>query len=151
DKPRSYWWGGFSGRSASDWRQTWAKAGGGVMIMNTIHDLDAALWITGLEGEQVQGGIRNINSPGEVEDCALAIFHCKGGVLASLEGQSALPGGAGPSHRWTNRIYGTEGQILLPTPWGKEPLALFTRATGTWQEISPEVGDDARKIAFDDF
>ena len=40
DKPRAYWSGGYSGRAQSDWRQAWATAGGGVLIMNTIHDLD---------------------------------------------------------------------------------------------------------------
>ncbi len=151
DKPRSYWSGGYSGRATSDWRQSRAKAGGGVMIMNTIHDLDATLWITGLQVEQVQGAIANTNSPGEVEDCAHAFFICTGGALASLEAQAALPGGAGPSHRWTNRIYGSEGQILLPTPWSSEPLALFTREAGAWQELSPDVGDDPRLLAFEDF
>ncbi len=151
DKPRSYWNGGYSGRSASDWRQSWAKAGGGVMIMNTIHDLDAVLWITGLEVEQVQGVTTNMNSPGEVEDYALAIFSCSGGALASLEALSALPGGAGPSSRWVNRVYGSHGQILLPSPWGADPLALFTRETGQWQEIVPQPTADARELAFDDF
>lgn len=151
DKPRSYWSGGYSGRTASDWRQRLAQAGGGVMLMNTIHDLDAALWITGLQVEQVQGAVRTTNSPGDVEDCAHALLICSHGALASLEAHAALPGGAGPSQRWTNRIYGSEGQILLPTPWGAEPLALFRRTVGTWQELSVDAGEDARRLAFEDF
>jgi UDP-N-acetyl-2-amino-2-deoxyglucuronate dehydrogenase len=151
DKPPSYWNGGYSGRSASDWRQTWAKAGGGVMIMNTIHDLDAVLWITGLDVERVQGLMANMDSPGEVEDYALALFTCSGGALGSLEALAALPGGQGPSHPWINRIYGRQGQILLPTPWGTGPLALFTREAGQWREITPEATADARQLTFEEF
>src|SRR5919202_941138 len=151
DKPRSYWTGGYSGRSTGDWRQTWSKAGGGVMIMNTIHDLDAVLWIAGLDVEQVQGLIANTDSPGEVEDYALALFTCSGGAMGSLEALAALPGGQGPSHPWINRIYGRQGQILLPTPWGTGPLALFTRETGEWREITPEATADGRQLVFDEF
>jgi predicted dehydrogenase len=151
DKPASYWNGGYSGRSASDWRQQRRMAGGGVMLMNTIHDLDAALWITGVEVEQVQGVVANMSSPGEVEDVAQAIFTCAGGALASLEATSSLPGGAGPGTRWINRIYGSTGQILLPSPWGSSPLALYTRDAASWEEITPAPVADARQLAFEDY
>jgi predicted dehydrogenase len=71
--------------------------------------------------------------------------------MGSLEALAALPGGQGPSHPWINRIYGRQGQILLPTPWGTGPLALFTRETGQWQEITPEATADARQLVFDEF
>jgi len=151
DKPRSYWSGGYSGRSPSDWRQSRATAGGGVMIMNTIHDLDAILWITGLDVAHVQGVTTNTNSPGDVEDYALAILSCSGGAVGSLEATSALPGGQGPDHRWVSRIYGREGQIVLPSPWGSDPLALFTRESGQWQTIATAPVADARQRAFDEF
>jgi len=151
DKPDSYWYGGYSQRATSDWRQSWATAGGGVLIMNTIHDLDAILWITGLEVAQVQGVIANTSSPGEVEDYALAILSCSGGTLGSLEAISVLPGGQWPAHRAVNRIYGRHGQIVLPSPWSMDPLALFTRETGQWREIAPAPVADARQLAFDDF
>lgn len=151
DKPISYWSGGYSGRAASDWRQRRATAGGGVLLMNTIHDLDAVLWITGLEVVQVQGLVTNTSSPGDVEDYGLAILHCASGALGSMEALAALPGGQGPQHRWVNRIYGRQGQIVLPSPWGSDPLAIFTRATGQWQEIAPTPSAPARQLAFDDF
>jgi len=151
DKPRSYWSGGYSGRSASDWRQSRATAGGGVMIMNTIHDLDAVLWIAGLDVTHVQGVTANTNSPGDVEDYALAILSCSNGALGSLEALAALPGGQGPEHRWINRIYGRDGQIALPSPWGGDPLALFTREAGQWQEHASTPTAEKRQLAFDDF
>jgi predicted dehydrogenase len=121
------------------------------MIMNTIHDLDAILWIAGLDVAHVQGVTTNTNSPGDVEDYALAILSCSNGALGSLEAMSALPGGQGPDHRWINRIYGRQGQIALPSPWGSDPLALFTRETGQWQMIAPTPLADARQLAFDEF
>jgi predicted dehydrogenase len=151
DKPASYWTGGWSGRATGDWRMTWAEAGGGVLLMNTIHDLDAILWITHLTVERVEGAIATISGPGEVEDVGVAILSCKGGAIGSIEAQAALPGEEGPGVRWVNRIYGSEGQILLPTPWGDGPLALFTRSSGEWREVSPVRRAEARTLAFEDF
>jgi predicted dehydrogenase len=151
DKPASYWSGGYSGRAASDWRQSRTMAGGGVMIMNTIHDLDALLWITGLEVAHVQGIASNFASPGDIEDYAAALLACSSGAIGSLEAASSLPGGQGPGQRWINRVYGRAGQIALPSPWGRDPLALFTREAGQWREIDAAPGPDARQMAFDEF
>lgn len=151
DKPASYWSGGYSGRAQGDWRQRWATAGGGVLIMNTIHDLDALLWITGLAVEQAQGVFQNTGSPGEVEDVGLAILGCAGGALGSIEALAALPGGAGPTRLWVNRVYGSAGQIVLPSPWGADPLLVYTRADAAWREIAFEGAEDARRLAFADF
>ncbi len=151
DKPASYWTGGWSGRAAGDWRTSWSRAGGGVLLMNAIHDLDAILWITGLDVERVQGVIATTGGPVEVEDTALAILCCTGGALGSIEALAAVPGSEGPSPRWVNRIYGTQGQILLPTPWGDDDLALFTRRSGAWMEVAPKWRADARTLAFQAF
>ena len=151
DKPHSYWNGGYSGRVTGDWRQHWATAGGGVLLMNSIHDLDALLWMTGLEVEWVRGSYRNAGSPGEVEDVGLAILSCVGGALGSIEAHAALPGGDGPGRAWPNRIYGSAGQIALPSPWGRGSLAVFTRQEATWREVSPEQPGDARREAFAGF
>ena len=134
DKPASYWTGGWSGRATGDWRMRWSTAGGGVLVMNAIHDLDAVLWITGLEVERIHGAIATTMGPGEVEDVGLAILESAGGALGSVEALGAVPGGEGPGTRWINRIYGTRGQILLPTPWGRDALAVFGRGGG-WEEI----------------
>jgi len=40
DKPASYWLGGFSGRSVSNWRTSREQAGGGALIMNLSHYID---------------------------------------------------------------------------------------------------------------
>jgi predicted dehydrogenase len=150
DKPAWYWSGGWSGRAPGGWRTTWAEAGGGVLLMNTIHDLDAILWITGLEVERVHAAISTTGSSTEVEDTGLVILTCASGALGSIEALATLPGGEPASARWANRIYGTDGQVLLPSPWTGDGLAMFTRADG-WTELEPEPLGDPRLRAFEGF
>jgi UDP-N-acetyl-2-amino-2-deoxyglucuronate dehydrogenase len=151
DKPASYWTGGWSGRATGDWRMHWETAGGGVLLMNTIHDLDAVLWIAGVEVRRVHGAIATTSGPGQVEDVGLAILETADGALGSIESLAALPGGDAPGSRWVNRIDGSRGQILLPTPWGTDGLAMFRRADDAWTEIRPERGPTARAGAFEGF
>jgi predicted dehydrogenase len=129
----------------------WSTAGGGVVLMNTIHDVDAILWITGLEVDRVQGAIATSSAVGEVEDTALAFVAWTSGALGSIEALASVPGSDGPAVRWINRIYGVDGQILLPTPWGEEGLALFTRRSGEWTEPAPQRRGDPRALAFERF
>jgi hypothetical protein len=49
EKKDSYWTGGFSGRTITDWRKSKRESGGGIVITNLIHHLDLARAITGLE------------------------------------------------------------------------------------------------------
>jgi predicted dehydrogenase len=157
DKDAAYWGSGLTGRVASDWRQWAAQAGGGVALMNTIHDLDAVLWITGLEVIDVEAMTANLACPGDVEDLALAIFSCSNGAFGSLEAGASFPGGTAPGERWVNRVYGSQGQILLPSPWEAGALALFTRDEGAWRErtyarTAPGATlADARRLAFEGF
>jgi UDP-N-acetyl-2-amino-2-deoxyglucuronate dehydrogenase len=150
DKPASYWTGGWSGRASGDWRMHWESAGGGVLLMNTIHDLDAVLWLAGLDVVRVQGAIATTSGPGEVEDVGLAVLQASNGALGSIEALAAVPGGDAPGARWINRVYGTEGQVLLPTPWGEDGLAVFRRGDG-WSELGREQALGARASAFEAF
>ena len=151
DKPDSYWTSGWSGRVAGDWRRSWEKAGGGVLLMNAIHDLDAILWITQLGVDWVRGAIETQEGLVEVEHTALAILGCSGGALGSIEGRSSVAGSEGPSGRWVNRIYGSVGQILLPTPWGEDALCVFTRTSGEWTDVVDDVPGNARMRSFESF
>jgi predicted dehydrogenase len=81
----------------------------------------------------------------------VAILRCSSGALGTIEALTAVPGGSPPATRWINGIDGTEGQIALPTPWGEDGLALFTRASAEWTEIEPERGASARARTFEAF
>jgi UDP-N-acetyl-2-amino-2-deoxyglucuronate dehydrogenase len=67
-KPESYWHGGYSGRIQTDWRIAKAKAGGGILIMNAVHDLNTLRFVTGLEVRRVYAEYDTFTTPVEVED-----------------------------------------------------------------------------------
>lgn len=134
DKPESYWHGGFTGRIETDWRVSKAKAGGGVLIMNTVHDLNTIRFMTGLEATRVYCEYDTYATPVEVEDYIAATYRYDNGAIGTLEAGSAIrgrdPNGA------HNRIYGEEGQIILSNP----PKIFVTREraglpAGAWQEL----------------
>lgn len=55
----------------SDWKGTWDKEGGGVVIDQAIHSLDLCNWFIGSEPVSVQSSLYNRCHPEiEVEDCA---------------------------------------------------------------------------------
>ena len=53
DKPLTYWQSGYMRRSLNPWRGIKAQAGGGVVLMNTSHLLDALFYVTGLKRDQL--------------------------------------------------------------------------------------------------
>jgi predicted dehydrogenase len=134
DKPASYWTSGYSGRVATDWRVKKAKAGGGVLIMNAIHDLNTMRFITGLEAARVYAEYGTFGTAVEVEDFISVAYRYGNEAIGTIEAGSAIRGGD-PLHE-INRIYGTAGQILL-----SEPLQLYTALpltgipTNEWQEL----------------
>ena len=64
----SYWFGGSSGRSRSSWRTRRETSGGGVLLMNLCHHLDALLFITGLRPDRIYCESDRFAAPGDVED-----------------------------------------------------------------------------------
>lgn len=113
DKPESYWQGGYSGRSRSDWRVSKAKAGGGIMVMNCVHDLDALYFITGLEVERVYAEYGTYATAAEVEDLIQVVVRYHGGAIGSIEAGSAIPGARGPMGHGGTRLFGDAGQIVI--------------------------------------
>lgn len=78
---------------SDDWRGSWRKEGGGVLVNQSPHQLDIMLWFMG-EIDEVYGLWKNINHPYiEVEDTALAIVKFKnGGIGNILVSNSQKPG-----------------------------------------------------------
>lgn len=67
--------------SSSDWKGTWDKEGGGVLINQAIHTMDLLRWFVDSPLDYVDVNISNRFHPGiEVEDCAEGVIHYKNGV-----------------------------------------------------------------------
>lgn len=71
--------------SKSDWKGTWDKEGGGVIIDQAIHTFDLMRWLINEEIDWVEANIANrTHKIIEVEDCAEGIVKFKHGVIASF-------------------------------------------------------------------
>ncbi len=135
DKPASYWESGWTGRVKTDWRLSREKAGGGVLIMNCIHDINTVRYVTGLEATRVYAEYGTFATPVEVEDYLVATVRYANGAVGHIEAGSCMRGGGADAGTGA-RIYGTEGQIVLSNP----PRLYATRAVSeqpanTWQDI----------------
>lgn len=117
DKPESYWSGGYTGRNKSDWRQSKEKSGGGVLIMNLIHDIDRVHKIAGLVPARLYAEYDTHCTPVEVEDNISVTVRYANGAIGSIDAMSCARG----REAFGTRLYGTEGQIDLG--W---PLRVFT-------------------------
>lgn len=141
DKPLSYWQSGYTGRSVNPWRGSKEQAGGGVVLMNTSHLLDALAYVTGLRVTQVSAEIGTLVADVEVEDVAAASLRLNNGAIGSLIAGAHM---AGANDEECCYIYGTQGQIRLPDPYGNEPLQIyFKEAFGSftrdqWHSIPRE-------------
>ena len=146
DKPESYWHSGYSGRITTDWRTSKAKSGGGVLIMNTIHDLNTLRFITGLEVVRVAAEYETFTTPVEVEDYIALTYRYANGAIGTLEAGSAIRGR--DPVREVNRIYGDAGQILFSNPARifvtREQVGL---KAGEWQDLPGPAGSKGSERA----
>jgi predicted dehydrogenase/threonine dehydrogenase-like Zn-dependent dehydrogenase len=93
-KPTHYFTGGYSKRAPSIWRQSKDRAGGGVLIMNVLHHLDAVRALIGREAETVVARTApTLDYPG-IEDVATLIVDF-GGALATFVGAASAFDGPG--------------------------------------------------------
>ena len=71
--------------SRTDWKGTWDKEGGGVIIDQAIHTLDLVRWFIDEDIETIDASLANREHPGiEVEDVAEGLIHFRHGVTASF-------------------------------------------------------------------
>ncbi len=71
--------------SLSDWKGTWDKEGGGVLIDQAIHSVDLANWFINDEVESVQAHMANrAHSIMEVDDTAEGFIRYKGGATLAF-------------------------------------------------------------------
>lgn len=136
DKQLSYW----GTDVAPSWRASKAKAGGGVVLMNTIHQLDTLRYVTGLDYVRATGEIDTFTAPAEVEDAAAATLRLSNGAIVSLVAAAHSPGGMGEE---TIEIDGDRGRLDLPYPFGSNPLRLYD---AVWTELPTAAIDMHQKM-----
>lgn len=141
DKAPSYWASGPTGRVANGWRASRARAGGGVVLMNAIHQLDLVRSIIGEEVVRVAGETMPGVAGVEVEDVATATLRFANGAIGSLAASAHAPGANAGE---TIEIDGTGGALRVGDPYAERPtLELHLRAPhgghppGRWIVIEP--------------
>ena len=145
DKPMSYWQSGYSGRINDSWRAQKATAGGGVVLMNSVHQIDALRFITGQEITDVSGTVATLSADVQVEDIAGAVFRLANGAVGTLVA-NAHSVGAENAERIS--IEGEFGRLDLPYALSSTPIRMFLRRdwqqypAGGWLEI-PTVPRDS--------
>ena len=133
EKKESYWTGGFSGRTKTDWRKSRTQSGGGVIITNLIHHIDLARAVTGLEVTRAFAEIGTFCTEVDVEDFGLASLRYDNDAIGSVEGASCFFGGS-TDHDVT--VLGTKGQVRFGLFNGKAEAFLTEAAedlpAGEW-------------------
>jgi len=133
DKPLTYWQFGYAARSDNPWRGLKAQAGGGVVLMNTSHLLDAVSYITGLMVTSVSAEIGTLVADVEVEDMAAATLRFNNGAVGSLMAGAHI---SGAHHEECFYIYGTQGQLRLPDPYGSDAMQVYLKQD--WGDLSAD-------------
>ena len=144
DKPARYWQSGASGRVADDWRAHRERAGGGVVLMNSIHQLDVVRWLTGREFVRAIGDVALAGDGVDVEDRAAAALRLDDDTLVSM---TATASSRGATDQERIEIDGTHGRLDLPDPYSDDPAQLYLGhiweglASGRWHPIDPDPVD----------
>jgi predicted dehydrogenase len=127
EKKESYWTGGFSGRTQTDWRKSRAQSGGGIIITNLIHHIDLARAMTGLEVTRIFCEMGTFCTSVEVEDLGLASLRYENEAIGLVEGSSCLWGG---SAEHDVSVLGTKGQVRFGLWSGQAEAYLTEEAEG---------------------
>jgi len=135
------------------WRATWAQAGGGVLLMQAIHQLDSFLWIAGMPSRITARAWRG-RPDVEVEDDVYAVLEYANGAHGILSASTLDPPGV-------NRLEVTgdfgalhaEGEWIRRAGWDRPTSATLAESTNpfevvdvTWEHVDPS-GD---AVTYDD-
>jgi predicted dehydrogenase len=114
-KPRAYWEYGMRFEEyPSSWRATRQTSGGGVLLMNAIHQVDLMRFVTGLDVAEVHGRVATLHHEVEVEDTATASLRYTTGALGTIEASCAAFGvGQFPIEEPPDLVAGTDGHLQL--------------------------------------
>lgn len=142
-KKPSYWEGGYTGRCKSDWRKYLSQSGGGILIMNLVHNLDAFVYILDPRPRRIYAEYSTLATQVEVEDTLSFVMRLEGGAagpgavapgaIVSLDAASAAPG----KESYGDRIYGDRGQLaFIRTAFGTQTVAAGRPGLGLYVEES---------------
>ena len=112
--------------SSSDWKGTWDKEGGGVLIDQAIHSIDRVRYMLDSDVEWIEGSVHNyVHKFVKVEDSANAAIMFKNGCLYNL---------------YACNIYGADSPITIELMGEKGRCGLiqdmgFYELDGTYAEI----------------
>lgn len=143
DKPLAYW----GAPEKTNWRAHLAEAGGGVVMMNSVHQLDTLRYITGLDYRSAMAAISTFTAPADVEDVASATLRLGNGAIVSLVAGAHTPGARDEE---TIEIDGTLGRLNLPDPFGTAPIRLYRKKTGSWEDL-PIPRPDSHRLMLESF
>lgn len=134
--------------AADEWRGTWAREGGSVMINQAIHFVDLLHWIVG-GVSALSSAFANLTHGAsiETEDTAVAVLKLRGGALGSIAATSSSHLHWDPSFYF----YGSEGSLELRD--GKMLRVSFADSAVT-QRVEQELGarrEEARNEAGKDY
>jgi UDP-N-acetyl-2-amino-2-deoxyglucuronate dehydrogenase len=138
-KPDSYWEGGYTGRIETDWRKSRETSGGGVLSTNAVHNIDGMRYLTGLDAERVACEYDTFATPVDVEDFCVVTVRYGNGAIGLIETSSFLQDAPIEESVRADRVYGTEGELVVGDPLRIRTNAETDLGDGeTWHEISPD-------------
>ena len=136
---------------SSDWRATWKGEGGGVLLNQCLHQLDALQWIVGMPTKvQSHVGIGKHHDIEVEDDVTCYMEYPNGASGAFITSTGETPG----SNRF--EIAGTKGRVLLENDklivtrnevasdeWSRTSKIGFQQPVATVEEIPIPSADDA--------
>ena len=113
--------------NSGGWRGTWAMDGGGSLANQTIHGIDALIWLMG-RPKKVTGRVGCYSHDIETEDLGLAIIEFESGALGTVTGTTTCP----KNISWGIQVHGEEGGVFVD--FGQEPKWVFSEGLEQRQE-----------------
>jgi predicted dehydrogenase len=112
------------------WHYQRSRAGGGVLMDLGVQLLDLTLWFCGYpEPERVVAQFSNLRPDVDVEDTAVAMLKCAGGLTITLEASWHF---LMDSDRQFLNLFGTDGSGLL------NPIRVFQRMHDSLVNVTPQ-------------